>query len=281
MNRIGTKASLVFALLLLTACPGTRTGNPDQSSLSVSLAMTGTTSTLVAQHSVFDKVLNFLVPFADAFRLMSLITDRAGHSVNMIDAFAGFAELEFELAGSAEETEVHFPGPYFVDLLATNPEVLGETELPSEGLKKIQMKLHKPEDDAVGYPAELSGKSIYLAGQVDAVAFSYSTAEESEFEMGGDNAIVPANSDSLLAVIKIGELIQSIDLTDLILAGDKDIDDGNRIPVNTVPNPCPAIVVNSPDLFTCFRDGLEVLNEFGKDSDGSGELEDDEDSTDD
>lgn len=268
----------ILSIALLTACPGTRTGNPD-----AVLAMTATNTTVIAANNWFEKIMGSLFPFATAFGPLSTITDLGGNTVNLTDAAVGIESVEFkteEVGDDAETQEIELSGPYFIDLFAATPETLGTASIPALGYRRIKMKLHKPEDDAVNVPAALGSNSIYLAGEVNMVAFSYATEEESEFEMGGSNPVTPSSSADLLAVIRLGELIQLIDLTDLTTAGNKNISESNRIPTVTVSDPCPSIKSNADDLFTCFRDGLEAVSEFGKDSDGSGEIEDDEDSTD-
>jgi hypothetical protein len=269
----------ILTLTLLTACPGTRTGNPD-----TVLSMTASNTTVVAQFNWFEKIIGSIFPFATAFAPMTVITDLGGNTVDLTDAAVGIESVEFktgETADGIEEEEIELTGPYFIDLFATTPDVLGVVSVPAQGYRRIKMKLHKPEDDAVDVPAALGTNSIYIAGTVNMAAFSFATEEESEFEMGGSNPITPTSQSELLAVIRMGELIQSIDLTDLSTAGDKNITESNRVTTSTVMDPCPSIESNAPDLFTCFRNGLEAMSEFGKDSDGDGQLEDDEESTDD
>jgi hypothetical protein len=47
------------------------------------------------------------------------------------------------------------------------------------------------------------------------------------------------------------------------------ISESNRVPAT---DPCPQIVTNSPDLYTCFKSGLTAEANFGADLNGNYDL---------
>ncbi len=244
----------------------------------------------VAFRSPIEELMSLVMPNATA-GIPTNMVDSQDVSVNLTKAWIVVKEIEFKAAETtAEESEdeaveeIQFRGPYFVDLLAATPEVLDTKTLPAKVYRRIEMKLEAAEDESstlwpVDAPAGLANRSMYFEGTFGPsnTAFTFSSNDGTEFKVSGANGIAPEEGQNILMSIRFADIIRKIDLTALASATDKDINDGNRIPAT---DPCPTIESGISDIFTCFRKGMENEADIGKDSDGSGELEDDEDQAD-
>jgi hypothetical protein len=264
------------SLAILTACPGTRTGNPD-----VIIEIAGTTTPTVASLNGFEKIWERLFPTAVAYAPFS-VTDGAGNTIDFSEALASIENIEFkrgQFDQGGETPEISLEGPFFVDLLASSPQELGTETLTLTGYRRVKMKLHKPVVSDSGAPVALGTNSLYLAGTINMNAFSFSTDEETEMEISGSHPITPNSADSFLTVINLGDLVEAIDLTDLDSAANKNITTANPIPAVSNSDPCPTIQDNADDLFTCFRQGLEHVGKFGRDDNHNGHLDGDESSS--
>ena len=164
----------------------------------------------------------------------------------------------------------HYQGPFFVDLLAGTPEPFGDIRLYPEGLRRVKMLLHKSNGLPAGVPAALSGKSIYLRGQVNGQTFTYASDDTTVFQIYGNRPISPESGKKLMVTIRLADLFKKIDLS--AINTDMDITSSNR--VNAV-NPCPLIHATASNLYTCFRQGMNKEAKFGKD-DGDDDLDDSE-----
>lgn len=233
-------------------------------SVQTSLFMTGSGTKNVVQ-SPSQKFLSFIVPSASALT-PPLLLDATGLSVNLTDAWIVIGEVEFKTSQSATadeslHQEIEFKGPYVVDLLSNAPNSFGTANIPVEGIRRIKMQLHNSSSLPASAPAGLNGNSMYFAGSVNGVAFTFSSADSTEFEIGGPNPIVPNAGSDLLAVIRTGNLFEKINLSSLVSA--TNINAGNRVPA---VNPCPLIDATAADLYTCFRKGLSSEANFGNDN---------------
>lgn len=256
---------------------------------STSFAMTASSAPrTVAMKSKIDKFIDLIMPKALAGIPTNLV-DSQNTTVTLSSAWIVVKEIEFKSAESAGQEgedevneEIKFKGPYFVNLVSATAQVLDTQPIPAKVIRRIEMKLEAAENSTstawpTNAPAGLENKSMYIEGTFGSsnTAFSYSSNDGAEFKVSGAGGISPEEGQNLLMAIQFGDIIRQMDLTELALAPNKNIDDGNRVPAT---NPCPSIDTSAADLFTCFRKGLESQAEIGKDSDGSGELEADEDS---
>lgn len=241
----------------------------------------------VAMNSPLDKFLNLLIPKVTAGIPTGLV-DSQDTQIELTKAWIVVKEIEFkseELAAQESEEEaneeIKFRGPYFVNLLSAEAQVLDTQQVPAKVYRRIEMKLEAAENETSANwpsaaPTELANNSIYLAGTFGsgATAFSFSSHDGTEFKISGAGGVAPEEGQNILLSIRFADIIRKINFNDLVGAADKNISDSNRV---SSTNPCPLIDESSNDLYTCFRKGLESEADFGKDSDGSGELEDDED----
>lgn len=241
----------------------------------------------VASKSSVEKFLDLIMPQALAGIPTNLV-DSQNTSVTLNSAWIVVKEIEFKsVESSGEESEeeaqeeIKFKGPYFVNLTSVTAQALDTQLLPAKVIRRIEMKLEAAENSSsISWPSEaptgLENKSIYIEGTFGSgnTPFSYSSNDGAEFKVSGLGGITPEEGQNLLMSIQFGDIIRQIDLTALSLASNKNIDDSNRV---SASNPCPNIDASANDLFTCFRKGLESQAKIGKDSDGSGELESDED----
>lgn len=233
-------------------------------SVQTSLFMTGSGSKNVVQTNT-QKFLSLFVPTASALT-PPLLLDATGLSVNLNEAWVVVQEVEFKTtetasAGENLQHEIEFHGPFYVDLLSNAPSSFGVASLPVEGIRRIKMQLHAADALPASAPVALTGNSMYLSGSVNGVAFTYSSADSTEFEIGGPNPVVPNSASDLLTVIRIGNLFEKINLSSIAVA--TNISAGNRV---AVANPCPLIDASAVDLYTCFRKGLATEANFGNDN---------------
>jgi hypothetical protein len=261
-----------FALVLsslLTACNHQDT--TPSSTVTTSYAVTGSGQIAVAL-SPIDRMFSFIVPRAYALTPPPLV-DASGLPVDLNDAWIVLKKVQFKTSedetSDGNEDSYHFKGPFYVDLLSDDPVSFGEVQLPTTGLRRVKMLLHKasPAEVPAGAPAALSGKSIYLAGQVNGHALTFAADDTADFTVKGPRAVVPEHQKDLLTVIRIADIFERIDLSSI--SADTAITASNRV---SAMNPCPTIHATASDLYTCFKTGIALEARFGKD-DGDHDLD--------
>lgn len=253
-----------LSAVVLSLGVGCKPSAENKQTVQTSLFMTGSGSKNVVQSNT-QKVLSLFVPSASALT-PPLLLDATGLSVNLSDAWIVVQEVEFKTSQSATadeslHREIEFHGPYYIDLLSNAPNSFGTANIPVEGIRRIKMQLHAANSLPASAPAGLNGNSIYFAGSVNGVAFTFSSTDSTEFEIGGPNPVVPNSTSDLLTVIRTANLFEKINLSSLVSA--TDISAANRVPV---VNPCPLIDASAADLYTCFRKGLSSEANFGNDN---------------
>lgn len=284
------KLSLVASIAAGLGCA--QKANENSTTLySTSFSMSGSAQQTVAFHSPIEKLMSMIMPQATAAIPTNLV-DSQSTTVTLDSAWIVVKEIEFKAVETAAEEsseevseEVKFRGPYFVNLLSAQAQVLDTQTVPAKVYRRIEMKLEAAENEtSVNWPAlapiELANHSMYIAGTfgVGNTPFSFSSADGTEFKVSGAGGIQPEEGQNILMSIRFADIIRKINLSALAGAPNKNISDSNRI---SASDPCPLIESGLADLFTCFRKGLEYEADIGKDSDGSGEIEADEDSADD
>lgn len=264
------KIFLVCALLI--SCDsknGTSTGDPI-----VNLKMNGSSQAATfASFNLWERVMQFFIPSAVA--VPATIEDSGALPVVLAHFWTTLGEIEFELnevadVDEVDGDEVEFEGPFTADILETDVSPLASAAIRQSTIRRIKAKLARTETLPAGAPGALLNQSVYVSGTVNSIAFSYSSEEETEFEVAGPNAIVATTGSTLLLQIQIANLFKRIDMS--AIAAPTDISESNRVPS---VNPCPDIDASASDLYTCFRKGLEQESNFGRD-DGDNELEDDD-----
>jgi hypothetical protein len=287
MNKKIIKITITAGLVAIFGCAQKKDSASTKKLLQSSFAMTGSANpTTVVQYNIFDKIMKFIVPTATAYVPPSM-PDSTGATVSFSEAWIVIKEIEFKaaetLAGetedeSAETTE--FKGPYFVNLTSATAQVLDTKSLTEKTYRRIKMGLEAAEDNsAVGWPSDapagLQNNSMYISGLYNSLAFTFSSHDGSEYTISGANGITPEEGQSLLVSIRFSDIIKKTNLSALATTSNTNISEANRV---TATSPCPTIDASAEDLYTCFRKGLENEADFGKDSDGSGEIEQDEES---
>jgi len=280
------KVALTAGVISTFGC-AQKANNSSSTLYSTSFSMSGSAQKTVAIHNSVEKLMSLLMPQATAAIPTNLL-DSQNTPVTLDTAWIVIKEIKFkaaETAGEESEDEAsegsEFKGPYFVDLLSAQPQVLDTQAIPAKVYKRIEMKLEAAENDSsLGWPttapAGLANKSMYISGTFgSATPFSFSSADGTEFKVSGAGGIQPEEGQNILMSIRFADIIRKIDLSALAGSADKNITDSNRV---SATDPCPTIEQGLSDLFTCFRKGLENEADIGKDSDGSGEIESDEDS---
>lgn len=273
MNKLITYSIFCLALLGCQSNSGTSTGNP-----LVSFKMTSSSEpTTVAFHRpsyVSPWLYEILKP---ALALPPpVLVDSTGLTINMNEAWIVVEKIEFKPTETAEASEVDgddvsFTGPYIVDLLATNPESLGQARISTSVVRRIKMTLHNADTLPNTAPPALLGKSIYWTGTVNGNAFTISTAQGYQYELAGPNGVAVADNSNILMSIRIADLFKKIDLS--AVTNGMDISESNRV---TAANPCATIDASATDIYTCFIKGLETETNLGNDDDGDGELSGDD-----
>lgn len=270
-NKIRLFSSLlaISTVALFTSCAKQ---NNSVATVPASIVMTGSSATATV---AFNKpnLFNFLFPVATANTPPTLI-DKSGANVTLSNAWVAIEKIEFkaqevpdaqEVAGA--EDEVEFTGPYFVDLLSSNPSPIASKEMPAKAFKRIKFKLHAAESSAPGIPANLVNNSILIEGTVNGIQFSYQSKDGTEINIGGGSGVNLDGSAGLLVAIQFANVIKSINLSGI--TSSTVISDTNRV---SGSNLCPTIDASATDLYTCFRKGFEAYAECGKDSDGDHEI---------
>jgi len=274
--------TMIVMSAFISSCSKTDSSSTTSgSTVATGFAITGSGQSATVAQSQMQKLFNMFIPSAIALPPPAL-EDANALTVTLTDAWIVVEELEFKSDETAGEDEVdgeeiEFEGPFFVDLLSATPETFGEGSLPSAGVRRVKMKLHEAETGTLPAeaPADLDGKSIYLAGTVNGNNFTYAADDSTEFEIAGPTAVTPDASMDMLAVIRIADLFKKIDLS--AITGTTNIDSGNRV---TAVGACPTIDPSADDLYTCFRKGLETEADFGKDN-GDMDLDEEDETVDD
>ena len=273
-----TQLTLTISLLTLTACPGTRTGNPYTSNLIVTASAqeASLAQNLKEQSSLWAMIQNLFIASAWSLTPPASMTDASGNfTISLSEAWVVLTEIKFEKDESGEsDTESSVKGSYTVDLFDTTPEALGAVALDEGPYKRIKFKFEHEESLSSGAPAELGNNSLYLSGSINGNSFSYQAADGSEVEIGGSNGIVPSSTADLVLLFRFADLVKKINFTALNAEGNRAVSDDNRV---SAANACPLIDSSAEDIFTCFRKGLESTANFGKDRDGDSDLDEDED----
>lgn len=285
--KTGIKIGVIAGLIGTFGCAQKKLTAASKQKYTSSFAMSGSSSpTTVVYNSIYDKLFKFFIPNATA-NVPTTMVDSQGTAVSFNSAWIVIKEVEFKAAETAaQETEdetsegTEFKGPYFVNLTSATAQVLDTKSLSAKTYHRIKMGLEAAEDNtAAGWPSDaplgLQNNSMYIDGLYNNVAFTFSSHDGAEFSVGGANGITPEEGQNLLISIKFSDIVKKTNLSALGTATNKNISEANRI---SATNPCPTIDTSAQDIYTCFRKGLEAESKFGKDSDGSGELENDEES---
>jgi hypothetical protein len=283
------RLSLTLGAIIAVGCAPAKKDEATKLAYSTSFAMGGSAAPRsIAMKTPLEKFVDQLLPKSFA-AIPSGLVDSQDVAVTLSSAWIVVKEIEFKAAETtAEEVadelaeDINFHGPYFVDLTSAAPQVLDTQSVSAKTIRRIEMKLEAAEDQAsvnwpINAPAGLANNSMYLEGTYNSVAFTFASHDGTEFKVSGAGGITPEEGQDLLMSIRFADIIRKINLSALAVAVDKNISDSNRV---TATDPCPLIEAGISDLFTCFRKGLEYEADIGKDSDGSGELEVDEDQAD-
>lgn len=251
--------TLAFTTLLI----GCNEGPSGSNSVQTNFSITGSGQNAVAQNAV-EKTFSFLIPSAVALTPAPLV-DSNGSNVDLNEAWIVVKHVQFKTSESDDNKEaysnLHYKGPFYVDLLSDEPISFGEISLPEKELRRVKMLLHKGNSLPENVPSALNGKSIYLNGVVNSYNFTYAADDTTDFAVSGPNAVLPEEEKDLLMVIRIADLIKKIDLSSI--NGNVSITSSSRYPAT---NPCPLIHPTANDLYTCFRMGLAQEAKFGKDN---------------
>lgn len=246
----------------------TTTGNP-----SMSMAITSSSSNATAMIYKKFHFLDFINSPAFAYPAPASLTDSAGNIVILTYNWVTMGEIEFkptenEGAGEVDGSEIAFAGPYTVDLFSASPSAIGSSVISSAQIQRVKFKLKKTDVLPPAAPSGLAGKSIFISGQVAGHAFSFSTTEESEVQIGGPKSVALSQSKTLLLEVHSANIIKKINLSSI--TAPVGISESNRV---VVANPCPGIDSSATDLFTCFRKGIESESNLGRDDDGNYRLD--------
>lgn len=241
--------------------------------VAANFAMTGSAKTAtVAQNK---KLWSLLLPSAYAFVSPSIV-DAMNNPITLSSAWVSIKEVEFEaeeIAGANEVdgNEVSFRGPYFVDLLSTDPLNLDTQSIPAASYHRIKMKFHASGGTLpASAPAQLASNSVVIAGQVNANNFEFRLDDGTEINIGGPSPVVPADGSRLLVEINLADVFKQIDMS--TVTNNEIISASNRHATT-----CPQIDASAQDIYTCVRKALEKRANFGKDTDGNGDLSGSED----
>ena len=272
-----TIVSLTFAILTLSCQKkeSTTTGNP-LVSLKIASSLS---STPVAMHSLKEWLKKIIIPESMATPPPTM-TDVVGNVVTLDQGWIVIKEIELEETETpgldeVDGNKVLFTGPYVVDLFSVQPSVIGDISLNMTSIRRIKMKLHRLESLPASTPEGLNQNSLYFHGTVGAINFSLTSTDGSEFSIGGAKALNVHDNMNLLLSIRIIPLINKIDLTPLLSQSSGVIvSDSNPISGSS----CPDIDASSTTIYDCFRKGLEKQGNLGEDTDGSDDIETNEDS---
>ncbi len=272
--------------VLSSSCNLQTPATNSDSTVSTGFSMTGSGQNAVAQTDL-QKLFSLFIPSAMALTPPPLV-DASGSSVILDEAWIVVKNIEFHtrendaLSQNQQPTtsndqinqvlnqledqgtqnkNPHMKRPHFINLLSEQPEMMGHTQIPAQGVRRLKMLLHKSDLIPQDAPEGLRGNSIYISGSLNGLHFSFSSPDRGEFRIKGPRSVQPEEDKNMLAVIKIANLFKQIDFS--VLTESTDIGPNNRIPVE---NACPSIAPHARDLYTCIRNGLEAHAHFGKDN---------------
>ena len=257
---------LLFCSFFLVSCAQEESINNRM--IVTNFSVTASGQDTVAKNSL-QQTLSWFIPTAVALT-PPFIEDANGVTVNLTTAWIVLKKIQFKTSDSSSEQNdqsYHYKGPFFIDLLSSDPVQFGEIELAESGLRRVKMLLHKDMNVPAFVPQELQGKSIYLKGTINGHEFTYLADDTTDFDISTPNAVVPEEGKDLLVSIRLAHMFRKINLSS--------IQTGSVINAQSrheTVNPCPEIHPSSRDLYTCFRMGLAQEARFGKDN-GNKELE--------
>lgn len=261
----------VVSLAVISSCAAKKDSTAQ---VVANFAMTGSSkAATVAQNK---NLWSLLVPSAYAFVSPSVV-DSMNNPITLSSAWVSIKEVEFETeevagAGEVDGNEVSFRGPYFVDLLSTSPMNLDTQSIPAGAYHRIKMKFHASGGATVpaSAPAQLASNSVVIAGQVNANNFEFRLDDGTEINIGGPSPVIPADGSRLLVEINLADVFKQIDMS--TVTNNEVISASNRHATT-----CPQIDASAQDIYTCVRKALEKRANFGKDTDGNGDLSGSED----
>ncbi len=292
MKRNGNKFKSVYLLVLVSflSC-GKNAGILEPGMTSLSFQGTQPRNLNVARGA--------LASFVESNPSLSVI-DRDGTQVGTLtltDVRLALKEIKIKLAdedadSSSEQEEnenIKFRGPYIIDLInnSVSPE-LPQIQLSSGIYKQIEVKLAKLEESEVSAGDAMANKSIYLAGtytgstasgSVTDMPFVLSFELEEEFFLtpSGDSsqgfAISETDPNPIIVAFRLSRWLAFNDTG----VNDKNVDfsevavTGNRIELTEESNG------KNQKIWEVIRRGIKFSADYGKDADGDGSLESDED----
>ncbi len=267
MKYIFKKILLVFFLVLTYGCTeSTITGNPLRNA-------TGFTAIAqfdppIAAFSLWNSISNLFFP--TAFATSQTFPDASGRVVSVNGAWIALKDIEFketQFVDGSEGNDIKFVGPYYINLMTTNPAAVDVMNTEMITYKRVISSLHKEQFVPPQVPVQMQNKSIYLFGTVDGIQFEFSSEESFNLEISGATSITPEPGKNLILAFYFRRLIKKIDLS--LISSFTVISDSNKV---DAIDPCPEIDPDASDLYTCFKVGLEIESTLGLDSNGDFEI---------
>jgi hypothetical protein len=196
-------------------------------------------------------------------------------------------EVADEEDDEEDEEEDTFKGPYLVDLLTnTVTPSIKDMKVPAGVYKQLELNVHKVDEEelaALGLDesSPMAGKSIYVTGSYTptggtSVAFTMSYELSERFILAGNAGMdVTSGANAVVIAFRLASWFDfsnletnsdEINFTDIVegdITLDKDSEDAAK------------------DIQEVIKENIKESADFGKDSDGDGELAEDEDSEDD
>lgn len=153
--------SMLLSLLSLTACPGTQTGNPV---VETDLIIKASNNSAPVANNFWQNIFEILNPSSWAFNMFSIV-DSNGLVVSLDHFWLSFDDIGFDIAAAEEdeEIEVEIIGPFYVNMLDSNPSPVGTFKFPKTGFQTMETRLRAGGVDAPSYvPEELHENSIWI-----------------------------------------------------------------------------------------------------------------------
>lgn len=210
----------------------------------------------------------------------------AGGTLTLSEARLALKEISFEREGQSEaEIEIKYQGPYLIDLMTDTATPSFDTITLDNGTyQKIKMKLAKMES---GLPPTdtLYERSIYLegtysgatgnSGNVTDIPFTLVFETDDDFELSALSQGFSISATSANTVIVALRMNRWLNFHDAENQEDEDFSDvivtSGRIDLSKDS------ASTNHKIWQTMRKLLKASARFGKDSDGSGKLEDNED----
>ena len=266
------KLTTYFGLLLVSvACAkssgGTSTGNPVTVDLKVSSSSQIQTVAMKAK-SLIEEIF---FPRALALPPPSLV-EATGLAVTLDSAWMSIKEIEFKSTEAADGTEgldIKLRGPFTIDLLAFPAASIGSAQIPQSGIRRFRATWEKVSASLLpsAAPAALVDQAILLVFRVNGHKVTVRSDQGISYEVGGPNALTPAQNGTLLVSILTSRLFKRINLSGI--STDVTIDAATPF---AVTNPCPLIDSSANTIYDCFKGGLRTQANFGEDNGNDGEL---------